>query len=129
MNFGTHIQIIDIDNRKLENVKELKFLGINIDKKVNFGKHVDKPRNFCIPVINTIDIIKTEYKLNKKRLINIYKSLLRLKIDYSFLSLLITSKTNLEKNLNWALKGLLHRKLIFDLLYSIKKCAKMYYTL
>ena len=77
MNFGTHIQIIDTDNRKLENVKELKFLGINIDKKMNFGKHVDKPRNSCVSVINTIDIIKTEYKLNKKRLINIYKSLLR----------------------------------------------------
>ena len=42
MNFGTHLQVNGIENRKLKNLTEIKLLGINKDNKITFGNHVDK---------------------------------------------------------------------------------------
>lgn len=81
MNIGNHSTSYHIDETKIENVKEIKFFGITIEKKLNFNKHTHRLKNSYIPNISFLYMLKETYKINQKKLLQLYKSRLRSKID------------------------------------------------
>ena len=97
MNLGKNKTSFSVNNIKLENVDEIKFLGITLDKNLNFNKHFTKVRNECIPRITLLRTLKEHYLISNSRLKQLYKSLVRSKLKYSFLPLLVTNKSNVNK--------------------------------
>ena len=45
---------IYLNNKSLEQVSELKYLGIYFDSRFSFDRHVDYITGKCIPIINTL---------------------------------------------------------------------------
>ena len=97
MNLGTNKNTFKIDKTTLDNVEETKFLGITLDKKFNFNKHFTNIRNECIPRLTLLRTLKEKYSISTKKLTHLYKAILRSKIEYSFLPLLVTNKKKLKK--------------------------------
>ena len=97
MNLGKNKTSFSLNNIKLENVDEIKFLGITLDKNLNFNKHFTKVRNECIPRITLLRTLKERYLISNSRLRQLYKSLVRSKLEYSFLPLLVTNESNINK--------------------------------
>ena len=101
-----------IDGTELENVTSMKFLGIILDKTLCMKDQINELQRKCSTIIGYLQTLKRTYKLSNKHLISIYKSLLRSKIDYSFMALLNISKTNklkMERIQNKALRCILNK--------------------
>lgn len=71
--FGTQIPV----------VKEAKFLGVIFDKQLNFISHIKSLKLKCIKALNVLKIISnTDWGGDKTTLLNLYRTLVRSKLDY-----------------------------------------------
>lgn len=69
---------------EIPHTNTIKFLGITFDKSLSFKDHFQNIKQKCVDRINIIKIISYKtWKLKKKTLLNVYKSLIRSIIDYS----------------------------------------------
>ena len=109
LNIGMHTTSFSVDNISLENVNEIKFLGITLDKNINFNKHFRNIRNECIAKLSLIRKLKNEYNINNKKLTQLYVPIIRSKIEHSFLPYFSSTTTkinltNMESLQNYALR-------------------------
>ena len=68
----------------------MKFLDITLDHKLNFNQHFTNIKNQCLPGLSFLN----NYLVNNKKLTQLYKSLIRFKIEYSFLPSLEAIQNN-----------------------------------
>ena len=64
-------------------VKEAKFLGIIFDSKLNFISHIKSLKTKCLKALNIIKCVSsTKLGGDQKTLLNLYRALIRSKLDY-----------------------------------------------
>jgi hypothetical protein len=78
-----HTLNISLGSTPIQFVKVTRFLGILLDKKLNFGQHIQDLVNKCQKDLNVMRMLKgTDFGTDKNSLLLLYKSLIRSKIDY-----------------------------------------------
>jgi Fe2+ transport system protein B len=88
----------------------IKFLGVILDKKLNFNEHIEEIKKKCINRLNIIKIVSHKsWHLNHNTLIQLYKSLVRSIMEYSSFILPYIKHTiyKLESIQNAALRAIL----------------------
>ncbi|RNA18697.1 RNA-directed DNA polymerase from mobile element jockey-like [Brachionus plicatilis] len=89
---------LKIYGNRIVNQKEIKFLGIKFDSKLNFNILVDEIKERCNNRLNIIKILSNKkWSLNQNTLRNLYKSLVGPILDYSFPCLNSFSENNIKK--------------------------------
>ena len=74
---------IKINNKKIEIVDKIKFLGMNLDPKLNWTNHINSIRKKCDRGINILKAInRTWWGGHPSICLLIYKALIRSMIDY-----------------------------------------------
>ena len=75
-----------------------EFLGITFDSRLTFVLNADEVREKCFKRLNIIKILSNKsWNLSRKVLLNVYKSLIRSVIDYSFSTINSMSEANLKR--------------------------------
>lgn len=75
--------VLKINNSPISVLEEAKFLGVIFDKKLSFIPHIKALKLKCLKAINLMKVISsTDWGGDKKTLLNIYRSLIRSKLDY-----------------------------------------------
>ena len=75
--------ILKLGNNVLSVVKEIKFLGMILDEKLTWLKHIQYVHLRCTKVLNCMKLLTgTKWGANSSTLRTIYISLIRSKIDY-----------------------------------------------
>ena len=97
INFGVSKMNIWIDGNHIKKGKEIKFLGLKIDKKINLIQHLTEKIKSTYKILNHLSTLKHQYSLSKPKFLMLYKTLLRSKLEYSHICLLSMSKTQLHK--------------------------------
>ena len=70
---------IYINNKPIEQVEELKYLGIYLDRRFRFNKHIEHVHDKTIALIHTLSkSAKLSWGLGNKALITIYKGAVEL---------------------------------------------------
>jgi hypothetical protein len=98
---------------KIKREKEVMFLGVVLDERLNFKAHIDLVKKKAISRLNIIKTVShRSWKLSKSTLINLYTSLIRSVFEYS--AILAPRLSNQLKNQlqiiqNNALRSILHR--------------------
>ncbi|RMZ94361.1 RNA-directed DNA polymerase from mobile element jockey-like, partial [Brachionus plicatilis] len=88
---------LKIYGNKIVSQKEIKFLGIKFDSKLNFNILVDEIKERCNKRLNIIKILSNKkWGLNQNKG-NLYKSLVGSILDYSFPCLNSFSENNTRK--------------------------------
>ncbi|RNA33215.1 RNA-directed DNA polymerase from mobile element jockey-like [Brachionus plicatilis] len=107
---------LKIYGNRMVSQKEIKFLGIKFDSKLNFNILVDEIKERCNNRLNIIKILSNKkWGLNQNTLGNLYKSLVGSILDYSFPCSNSFSENNIKKLQaiqNTAVRSIL--KLIYD---------------
>ena len=71
-------------NTQITKVESTKFLGIILDQRLNFNKHIEYIKSKAQGRVNIIKILShKKWKLSCNTLISMYKSLVRSIIEYS----------------------------------------------
>lgn len=81
-----HNNIIKINNISIKNSQDIKYLGINLNCKFNFNKHVQKLRTKFLSAKWSLKKILTSRNTHKNVKLLCYKQLLRPILTYSFTS-------------------------------------------
>jgi ribonuclease HI len=64
-------------------VDKVKFLGVILDKKLNFKAHIDYLRCKCLKTLNLLRVVsKRDWGADRETLLRLYRSLVRSKLDY-----------------------------------------------
>ncbi|WP_435316530.1 reverse transcriptase domain-containing protein, partial [Klebsiella pneumoniae] len=72
-----------LDENQIQVVTSTKYLGMVIDSKLNWSKHIEHLRNSCIPGINLLRIISgLEWSADRDSLYTIFQALVLSKLDY-----------------------------------------------
>ena len=72
-----------LDKQTVKVVKEAKFLGIIFDGKLNFISHIKSLKTKCLKALNIIKCVSsTKLCGDQKTLLNLYRALIRSKLDY-----------------------------------------------
>ncbi|KAJ4447342.1 hypothetical protein ANN_09347 [Periplaneta americana] len=91
---------IYLNNKRLEQVSELKYLGIYLDNKFNFDKHVDYITEKCTPIINMLArVAKLKWGLEHRALKTIYMGAIEPVLTYGapIWEKALTKQNNLRK--------------------------------
>ena len=84
---------LEINNQKIEKVKQAKLLGINFDPGLIFESHFNEIINKCSSKLNLLKILSSKhYALKTKTLTTVYKLTIHSIIQYSMLPYHITRK-------------------------------------
>ena len=87
-----------INNEKLNQVKQTKFLGVIFDQNLNWSEHINELVHRCKGDLNIIKKLShTRWGSNKEMLLIIYKSLIRSKLEYGAEAWSDASKYQLKK--------------------------------
>ena len=82
------------ENNLLTNVNKVKYLGVTIDKNLNWNDHVS---TLCAKISPKIGLLrKLKYKIPKDQLITIYQSIIQPHFDYAISVWGQTSKSNIN---------------------------------
>lgn len=74
---------IDLLGQRLPVEAEHKFLGLILDSKLTFTSHIKYIKNKCIKTMNILKVLsRTSWGSDRNCLINLYKSLVRTRLDY-----------------------------------------------
>ena len=87
-----------IDNTPLENVKEIKFLGLYLDENLNFNYHTTKiisKASSTIPLLLNMNNTKFPININTKR--KIFLSSTRSILEYGHVALITNNVKNYKK--------------------------------
>ena len=110
MNIGKRNLNCKIKDTVLENVTQIKFLGITIDNRGHYEEHIKNLESRCIPLISFLIKLRNDFKTNQKTLTILYKSLIRSILEYGHVLLLNLTKSRkqkIEKIQNRALRAIL----------------------
>ena len=89
---------IDILGENIEWVKEYKYLGMFLDRRLTWTKHIEESCRKAMKGINVMRALsRVWWGADPKILLNIYKGLIRSHLDYGCQAILYTSKVNLNK--------------------------------
>ena len=91
---------IYLNNKRLEQVSELKYLGIYFDSRFSFNRHVDYITGKCTPIINTLaKSAKLQWGMGHRALKVICSGTIKLILTYgaSILEKALTEQNNLRK--------------------------------
>lgn len=84
--------------QNIEYVDKLKFLGVTLDNKLNWSHHIVNLKKECFQRLNILKILgHHKWGAQKEVLLNLYRSLIRSKIDYGCISYGIARPTILKK--------------------------------
>ena len=74
-----------------------KYLGVTFNRNLNFTKHTEIIREKCLKLVNIIKCLTfKKWSLDNKLMLNVYKTLIRSKIEYAPQILLLNEK-NIER--------------------------------
>ena len=68
--------------KKIRVVRETKFLGVTFDQKLSFIPHLKTLKTKCMKALDIIKVVAKEWGADKTVLLNLYRSLIRSKLDY-----------------------------------------------
>ena len=75
--------VLKIGDIEIPVVKEAKFLGVIFDKKLSFVPHIKQLKTKCQKALNLLKhLAHTDWGADRKVLLNLYRSLIRSKLDY-----------------------------------------------
>ncbi len=78
-----HDPSLKIYGSQIPVVEEARFLGITFDKKLNFISHIKSLKLKCLKALNVLKVIaNTNWGGDKTTLLNLYRALVRSKLDY-----------------------------------------------
>jgi len=120
-------QPLFINNTKSNNAESIKFLGITIDKNLNWATHIENLRNTLRRNLGLIYVASTF--LPRKVLILLYNSLINSKIVYCLEAWGNAPSIYLDKILtiqNRLLRIIFHKPLRFSPLYKESKILPIY---
>ena len=101
-----------VNGTKLSNTKEMKFLGLTIDKKCTLKKHIEDKINKSYHLIKFLGVLKHNYDIPVKKNLSLYRTLIRSKLEYGHIALLSSADCHLhkiEKLQNRAMRTILGR--------------------
>ena len=92
-----NIPNITINNEKIEFVDNVKMLGITLDKRLNWKKHIQSLIDRCAQCINIIRLLgASSFGSTKKALLTVYRGLIRSRVDYGCFLYQDSAKSNLQ---------------------------------
>ena len=75
--------VINIYGSPVPVVEEAKFLGLLFDKKLTFIPHIKALKAKCLKVLDVLKVLSnTSWGGDRSVLLNLYRSLVRSKLDY-----------------------------------------------
>lgn len=75
---------LSYNNIEIKYVDELKLLGLTFDRKLTWRSHISKLKTTCLKDMNIIKALSSiSYGSNTNTLLQLYKSLIRSKLDYA----------------------------------------------
>ena len=75
--------ILILNGKKITVVKETKFLGVLFDQKLSFIPHLKGLKTKCLKALDIMRVVANqEWGADKSVLLNLYRSLIRSKLDY-----------------------------------------------
>ena len=75
--------VLNLDNDPIQFVKEAKFLGLIWDTKLTFEPHIKYLKARCQTSLNILKVLsRTEWGADRTTLLELYRSLVRSKLDY-----------------------------------------------
>jgi len=90
--------LITINQKLLQTVKHVKFLGVTFDQRLDWTEHIKNITNSCTKKINLLrSLTGHHWGASKRTLLQIYKTLIRPKLEYGCELFHTASKTNLNK--------------------------------
>ena len=74
---------LHINGQKIQVVKETRFLGVIFDQKLSFIPHLKALKTKCLKALDIVKVVSNqEWGADKSVLLNLYRSLIRSKLDY-----------------------------------------------
>jgi hypothetical protein len=105
---------LKLNNDSIPKCKSIKYLGITLDEKLNFQEHITNHRVECRDRVSALKIIShISWCLTKDTLKKVYHSIVRSKIEYSFVigdCLQAGALTRLNVIQNHALRAIFKKK-------------------
>ena len=78
--------VLTLDGQSLPVVEETKFLGVIFDKKLTFIPNIKKLKAKCQKALNLLRVFAhTDWGADRKILLNLYRTIVRSKLDYGLL--------------------------------------------
>ena len=75
--------VLKLNGKEIPVVQQTKFLGLIIDKKMNFEAHIEYLRKKCLKSLNLLKIVSnTTWGADRTIMLRMYRSLIRSKLDY-----------------------------------------------
>ncbi|MCU7801126.1 MAG: hypothetical protein KZQ70_13560, partial [gamma proteobacterium symbiont of Lucinoma myriamae] len=75
--------VLTLDGTRIPVVEENKFLGVIFDKKLSFLPHIKQLKAKCQKAMNLLRVVAhTDWGADRKVLLNLYRTLIRSKLDY-----------------------------------------------
>ena len=112
--FSKKRKIDQMYNEIIPQSKEVKFLGITFDSKLNFKAHTQNIESSCKNRLNVIKVLSGKFwNLNKKVLLSIYKLIMRSLMEYSSIINNVANEKTIERLQvlqNHALRTILHKR-------------------
>ena len=72
-----------LNGNRIKVVGETKFLGVTFDQKLSFIPHLKSLKSRCMKALDIIKVVAhQEWGADKSVLLNLYRSLIRSKLDY-----------------------------------------------
>ena len=89
--------ILTLDGTRIPVVEENKFLGIVIDRKLSFTPHIKQLKAKCQKTLNLLRVVAhIDWGADRKVLLNLYRTIIRSKLDYGSIIYGSTRKSYLE---------------------------------
>ena len=86
-----------LNNNKIKIVDETKFLGVLFDSKLTFRPHIKMLKARCLKALDVLKVVSsTDWGADKTILLNLYRSLVRSKLDYGSIIYGSTKKSQLQ---------------------------------
>jgi hypothetical protein len=74
---------LELDGSPIKVLKQIKFLGVIFDSKLNFVLHITMLKEKCLKALDVIKVVaNTKWGADKNTLLYLYRSLIRSKLDY-----------------------------------------------
>ena len=90
--------VLKLAGHNIEVVKETKFLGLIWDSKLNFRAHITYLRQKCMKAMNILRVLAhTDWGADQTTLLQLYRALIRSKLDYGCIVYGSASFTDLAK--------------------------------
>ena len=75
--------ILTLDGTPIPVVEENKFLGVIFDRKLSFIPHIKQLKAKCQKALNLLRVVAhTDWGADRKVLLNLYRTIIRSKLDY-----------------------------------------------